>query len=144
MKFCIFTPTPQREELGGLLVANFFHLFPRKNGLKFVTPKTSEIFTTFSTARREIYHLELALGATYRKTLQKTPALPIRGTLDGGLGKQLLQHTHALGTLHPEPLHTAARPRPQARATCSKKARDTRLSLVNYESHSLLLQSACS
>ena len=44
----------------------FFHIFPRKNGLKFVTPQTSKIFTTFSTARKEIYHLELALGATSR------------------------------------------------------------------------------
>ena len=44
----------------------FFQLFPRRNGLKFVTSQTSEIFTTFSTARTEMYHLELALGATSR------------------------------------------------------------------------------
>ena len=67
MKFCIFTPTPQREKLGGFLVANFLSYFPRENGLKFITPKTSENFTTFSTARKEICHLELALGATSRK-----------------------------------------------------------------------------
>ena len=47
MKFCIFTPTPQREELGGFLVANFLSYFPKENGLKFVTPETSENFTTF-------------------------------------------------------------------------------------------------
>ena len=78
MKFCLFTPTPQREKLGGFLVANFLSIFPRKNGLKFVTPQTSENFTTFSTARKGNYHLELALGATLRKRLpcQKTP-LPI-------------------------------------------------------------------
>ena len=40
-----------------------------KNGLKFVTPQTSENFTAFSTARKEIYHLELALGATSRNLL---------------------------------------------------------------------------
>ena len=67
MKFCIFIPTPQREKLGGFLVANFLSYFPRKIGLKFVTPKTSENFTTLSTARKEIYHLELALGATSSK-----------------------------------------------------------------------------
>ena len=52
----------------------FFHIFPRKNGLKFVTPQTSEKFTSFSTARKEIYHLDLALGATSRKNfhLEKT------------------------------------------------------------------------
>ena len=49
----------------------FFHIFPRKNGLKFVTPQTSENFTTLSTARREIYHLELALGATSSKVSKK-------------------------------------------------------------------------
>ena len=63
----LFTPTPQREKLGGFLVANFLSHFPKKNGLKFVTPKTSENFTTFSTARKDIYHLELTLGATSRK-----------------------------------------------------------------------------
>ena len=71
MKFCIPTPTPQREELGGFLVANFLSYFPKENGLKLVTPKTSENFTTFSTARKEIYHLELALGVTSRKSLRK-------------------------------------------------------------------------
>ena len=30
----------------------FFHIFSRKTGLKFVTPKTSENFTTLSTARK--------------------------------------------------------------------------------------------
>ena len=44
----------------------FFHIFPRKNGLKFVTPQTSKNFTTFSTARKETYHLELALGLRSR------------------------------------------------------------------------------
>ena len=46
MKFCIFTPTLPREKLGGFffLVANFLSYFPRKKGLKFVTPKTSENF----------------------------------------------------------------------------------------------------
>ena len=66
MKFCILTPIPQREKLGGFLVANVLSYFPKENGLKFVTPQTSENFTTFSTARKEIYHLELALGATSR------------------------------------------------------------------------------
>ena len=66
MKFCILTPTPQREKLGGFLVANFLSYFPKENGLKFVAPRTSENFTTFSTARKEIYHLELALGAPSR------------------------------------------------------------------------------
>ena len=47
----------------------FFRIFPRKNGLKFVTPKTSENFTTSSTARKEIYDLALALGATSRNKL---------------------------------------------------------------------------
>ena len=71
MKLCIFAPTPPREKLGGFLVANFLSsIFPRKNGLKFVTPQPSENFTTLSTARKEIYHLELALGATSRKSLQ--------------------------------------------------------------------------
>ena len=66
IKFCISTPTPQREKLGGFLVANFLSYFPKENRLKFVTSQTSENFTTFSTARKEIYHLELALGATSR------------------------------------------------------------------------------
>ena len=30
MKFCILTPTPQHEKLGGFLVANFFHIFQGK------------------------------------------------------------------------------------------------------------------
>ena len=60
-----FIPTPQREKLGEFLVANF-SFFPKEKWLKFVTPKTSENFTTFSTARKEIYHLELTLGATSR------------------------------------------------------------------------------
>ena len=42
------------------MVANFS---PRKIGLKFVT----ENFTTFSTARKEICHLELTLGASSPK-----------------------------------------------------------------------------
>ena len=71
MKFCIFDPNPQREKLGGFLVANFVSYFPKENGLKFVTPKTSKNFTTFSAARKEIYHLELALGATSRKSVCK-------------------------------------------------------------------------
>ena len=71
VKFCIFAPTPQREELGGFLVANFLSYFPKENGLKSVTPKTSENFTTFSTAKKEIYHLELALGATSRKNSRR-------------------------------------------------------------------------
>ena len=66
MKFWIFTPPLACEKPGGFLVANFFHIFPRKYGLKFVTPETSENFTTFFTAKKEIYHLELALGATSR------------------------------------------------------------------------------
>ena len=70
MKFCIFIPPPQREELGGFWVANFLSYFSRKNGLKFVTPQTSENFTTFSTARKEMYHLELALGATSRMKVE--------------------------------------------------------------------------
>ena len=32
----------------------FFHIFPMKNGLNFVTSKTSENFTTFSTAKKLI------------------------------------------------------------------------------------------
>ena len=47
-------------------MANFLAYFPKENGLKFVTPTTSKNFTTFSTARREIDHMELALGATSR------------------------------------------------------------------------------
>ena len=42
-------------------------MFSQGNGLKSVTPQTSENFTTFSTGRKEIYHLELALGATSRR-----------------------------------------------------------------------------
>ena len=34
MKFCIFTPTPQREKLGGFWVANFLSYFPKENRLK--------------------------------------------------------------------------------------------------------------
>ena len=34
MKFCIFTPTPQREKLGGFLVANFLSDFPKEKWLK--------------------------------------------------------------------------------------------------------------
>ena len=78
MKFCIYTPTPQREKLGGFLVANFLSYFPKENGLKFVTPRTSENFTTFSTARKEIYHLELTLGATSRNVLRETLAKQYR------------------------------------------------------------------
>ena len=52
-------------------MANFLSYFPRKNGLKFVTPKTSENFTTLSTARKEIYHLELAVGATSRTNMKQ-------------------------------------------------------------------------
>ena len=78
MKFCIFTPTPQREKLGGFLVANFLSYFPKENGLKFVTPRTSENFTTFSTARKEIYHLELTLGRLHVRNL-------IEGTCDAAL-----------------------------------------------------------
>ena len=64
--------TPQREKLGGFLVANLLSYFPKENGLKFVAPKTSENFTTFSTARKEIYHLEPALGATSRNSQAQT------------------------------------------------------------------------
>ena len=71
MKFRIFTPTPQGEKLGGFWWQSCFHIFLSKHGFKFVTPKTSETFTTFSTARKEIYHLELALGATSRKKCPK-------------------------------------------------------------------------
>ena len=62
-----FTPAPGVKNSVDFWWQIFFRIFPRKNGLKFVTPKPSEIFTTFSTARKEIYHLELALGATSRK-----------------------------------------------------------------------------
>ena len=34
MKFCIFTPTPLREKLGGFLVANFLSDFPKEKWLK--------------------------------------------------------------------------------------------------------------
>ena len=33
MKFCISTPTPQREKLGGFLVANFPSDFPKEKWL---------------------------------------------------------------------------------------------------------------
>ena len=81
MKFCIFTPTPRREELGGFLVANFLTYFPKENmkNIKkktFVTLKTSEDFTTFSMASKEIYYLELALRATSRKNCLLGVVLP--------------------------------------------------------------------
>ena len=63
-----YTPPPPLpcEKHGGFLVANVLSDFPKKIWLKFVTPETSENFTTFFTAKKEIYHLELALGATSR------------------------------------------------------------------------------
>ena len=69
-----FYPHPPAffEKLSGFLGANFLaHFFPRKHGFKFVTPQTSENFTTFSTARKAIDHLELALGATSRTMFLK-------------------------------------------------------------------------
>ena len=68
----------------------FFHIFPRKNGLKFVAPQTSENVTTFSTARKEIYHLELALGATSRE--KKITKLELGRLLVVGF---LHSHVHA-------------------------------------------------
>ena len=51
------------ENSVGFLVANFLSIFPRKMGLRFGT----ENFTTFFTAREEICHLELTLGASSSK-----------------------------------------------------------------------------
>ena len=66
MKFCILPPPPSVKNSVDFWWQIFFHILPRKNGLKFVSPQTSENFSTSSTARKEIYHLELALGATSR------------------------------------------------------------------------------
>ena len=57
MKFWIFTPPPPSrvKSLVDFWWQIFFHIFPRKCGSKFVTPKTSENFTTFFTAKNEIY-----------------------------------------------------------------------------------------
>ena len=48
------------EKCRGFLVANFLSISPGKIDFKFVT----ESFTTFFTARKEICHLELTLGAS--------------------------------------------------------------------------------
>ena len=64
--FAFLPPPPSVKNSVDFWWQIFLHVFPSKNRLNSVTPKTSENFTTFSTARKEIYHLELALGATSR------------------------------------------------------------------------------
>ena len=70
--FAFLPPPPQCEKLGGFLVANSLSDFSRKNGLKFVIPqnfrKVHHIFHG-----KEIYHLELALGATSRNVCGNAP-----------------------------------------------------------------------
>ena len=55
------------EKCRGFGVATFLSVSPRKKGLKFVT----ENVTTFFTARKEICHLELTLGASSPKHLSQ-------------------------------------------------------------------------
>ena len=75
-----FYPHPPAWKTRWFFGGKFSCIFSQgKMALKFVTPKTSENFTTFSTARNEICHLELALGATSRnKGVQLGNARAIR------------------------------------------------------------------
>ena len=55
MKFCIFTPTPQREKLGGFLVANFLSFFPKEKWLEIChSPKLRKFHHIFHGKERNL------------------------------------------------------------------------------------------
>ena len=59
-----FYPHPQREKLGGFLVANFLSYFPKENGLKFVSPKTSKTSPHFPRQGKKFITWNSLWGAT--------------------------------------------------------------------------------